>query len=339
MGPRGRELLLDPRQVRVGQTPSEVVYSHDKLRLLHYLPQGPSAARTPLLMVYALINRPYILDLLPGRSVVEHFVRRGFDVYLLDWGVPDEAERFLTLHHYINRYLHGCIRQVKALTGAPKVSLLGYCQGGTFTAIYTALHPNEVKNLMLLAAPFDFSVQGILHLWARKEYLDVDKLVDTYGNIPPWLLSTSFTMLRPVQNLLDKYVHFFQDLSEDRMDDGKLEQFLAVEKWLAESIPHPGEVYREFVKGLYQENRLMRGQLRLNGTRVDCKKIKCPILNIIAEEDHIIPPDASRPFNAATGSKEQTTLAYRTGHVGLSIGSAAQRVLWPKAVEWLAARS
>ncbi len=175
---KGIELCAFPTQVEVGRTPMEVVYREGKLKLLHYLPQTGQRRPIPLVIVYALVNRPYILDLLPGRSVVEHFVKGSVEVYLIDWGVPDQADYWNTLGDYIAGYIRRCVGRVKALTGASQVSLLGYCQGGTFAAIYTALYLEQVKNVILMATPIDFGVSGgLLNLWSRKEHFDAEKLV------------------------------------------------------------------------------------------------------------------------------------------------------------------
>ncbi len=336
---KGIELLSNPQGVKVGRTPHEVVYREGNLTLKHYLPLKKERAATPLLMVYALVNRSYILDLLPGRSAVEQFLKGGIEVYLIDWGVPDEGDRDRTLGEYISGSIHDCVQQVKETAGSEQVSLFGYCQGGTFSTMYTALYPEQVKNLILWATPIDFEVEGLLNFWSKKEYFDVDKLVDTYGNVPAWVLSRAFAMLNPIHNLMDKYVQFSWGLSENGQDDEKIELFCAMEKWLSEGIPQPGEVFREFVKGCYQENLLIQNRMKLGKKLIDLRKIQCSALNVIAESDHIIPPDSSRPFNKAISSKDRMVLGFPSGHVGLTVGSQAGRALWPKVVDWLVERS
>lgn len=336
---KGMGLLVNPGDVKVGRTPHEVIYRDGKLTLKHYIPQKKEIASTPLLMVYALVNRPYILDLLPGRSAVEHFLERGIDVYLIDWGVPDDGDRDSTLDQYISGYIHDCVQQVKEAAHTGQVSLFGYCQGGTFSVMYTALFPDQVKNLLLWATPVDFESDGLLNFWSKKEYFDVDNLVDTYGNVPAWVLNGAFAMLRPIYNLVDKYVQFSWGLAENNLVDEKIELFLAMEKWIADGIPQPGEVFREFVKNCYQENLLIQNRMKLGQRLIDLKNIRCPVLNVIAEADHIIPPDSSRSFNKVIASKDQSVLGFPSGHVGLTVGSQARTALWPKAVDWLVERS
>jgi polyhydroxyalkanoate synthase subunit PhaC len=189
-------LYQKAQRVRKGATPSEVVYEEDRLKLLHYPAAGAPTFKTPLIFVFALVNRPYILDLKRGRSVVEHFVNRGFDTYLIDWGAPTRADRHLTLHDHVNGYIGNVVDFVCERTGAPDVSLLGYCMGGTMSAMFTALHQERVRNLILLAAGIDFSTRdGLLNVWSRPEVFDVDKFVDAFGNCPASFLQASFILL------------------------------------------------------------------------------------------------------------------------------------------------
>lgn len=340
---KGMDLLMDPRQVRVGQTPSETIYSEDSLRLLHYHRETPSRHQTPILIVYALVNRPYILDLIPGRSVVEILLAAGLDIYLIDWGTPGSADQWTTLDRYINGYIHRCVQRVKEATGAEQVTLFGYCQGGTFAAMYTALHPEEVRNLLVMASPFamegTWEYGGLLSFWSNPKYFDVDKFVDAYGNIPVWLLNQTFQLLKPVQNMVDKYVRFVEGVAHQEMDDDQIELFFAMEKWISDGIPHPGEVFREFVKGIYQQNLLVQNRFRVGGRLVNLKKIRCPVFNIVAEQDHLVPPPSSLALNDAIGSTDRETVQLRTGHVGLSVGSVGRKELWPRAVRWLAEHS
>lgn len=340
LSPKGVGLLGSPRSVKVGQSPAEVVYREGKVKLLHYLPQASQRYPVPLLMVYALVNRPSILDLLPGRSVVEHFLKSGFEVYLIDWGFPDQADRWNSLADYITGSLHRCVEAVKGFAASPQVSLLGYCQGGTFAVIFTALYPDQVKNLILMAAPVDFRVEGgLLNVWSKREYFDVDKLVDTFGNIPAWTLNSAFAGLRPVYYTFDKYVRFGWSLAEGKADDVSVEQFLAIDKWLAEGIPHPGEVFREFVRSCYQDNRLIQNRLLVGSRVVDLRQITCSVCTLIAEKDHIIPPRSSQALMEAISSQDTGSLSFPGGHIEMVVGPRAGVEFWPRAVQWLQARS
>jgi polyhydroxyalkanoate synthase len=282
------------------------------------------------------VNRPYILDLKPGRSVVEHFVKRGFDTYLIDWGVPTYAERHLRLDDYVNGYLSNVVDFLRERTGEPQVSILGYCMGGTLSAMFTAIHQERVKNLILLAAGIDFSTrEGLLNLWTQPQYFDVDKFVDTFGNCPAEFLQASFLLLKPVQNLIEKPINFFEKVD----DDAYIEDFLTMETWLNDNIPVPGEVYREFVKYLYQQNLLVQNKLVVGKHTVDLRKITCPVLNIVARGDDLVPCAQSTPFNDLVSSKDRKSIILPAGHIGLAVGGRAQREVWPPACDWLSDRS
>lgn len=324
------------QRVRKGVSPSEVVYEEDRLRLLHYTSDRPAAHRTPLLFVFALVNRPYILDLKEGKSVVAHFIERGFDTYLIDWGVPTSADRHLRLEDYINGYMDNCVDYLCERTGVDQVSILGYCMGGTMSSMYTALHQEKVRNLILLAAGIDFATRdGLLNVWTDPKYFDVDKMVDAFGNCPAELLQASFQMLKPVQNLIQKPLTFLE-----RMDDEKfVDDYFAMEGWLNDNIPVPGEVYRQFVKYLYQQNLLTQGRMPLGKHLVNLKNITCPVLNLMAKNDDLVPCGQSQPFNDLVGSADRKAIMFPAGHIGLAVGSKAQRELWPQVCDWLAERS
>ena len=288
-------------------------------------------------MIFALVNRPYILDLKPGRSVVEVLLRGGIDVYLIDWGIPGDEDRKLNLDFYINRYIRNVVDKVKKISGSDKLSILGYCMGGTMSIMYTALHPEDVKNLIVMTTGIDFkaSKNGLLNPWGDKSYFNVDKFVEAYGNAPVEFLQSVFLFMKPIENLVTKYVTFYE-----KLDDKKLvENFLAMEKWLNDNIPVPGEVFREFIKYCYQENLLVQNKLKIKGRLVDLKKIECPVLNLIAEKDHLVPPATSIILEDLISSKDKETIVFPTGHIGLSVSSKSLKELWPRVAKWLAKRS
>jgi polyhydroxyalkanoate synthase subunit PhaC len=331
--------LLWPRiqNIRKGVTPSAVIYEEDRLRLLHYLGKTKPRHATPLVFIYALVNRPYILDLKAGRSVVASFVERGFDTYLIDWGVPLPADRHLTLDDYINGYMANVLDYVCERTGVRQVNVLGYCMGGTMSAMFTALRPTRVKNLILLAAPIDFATNdSLLNVWTRPENFDVNKFVDAFGNCPPEFLQAIFQLLRPVENLIAKPINFYERMDDDRF----VEDFVTTESWINDNIPVPGEVYRQFVKYLYQANLLTQNLMPVGKHIVNLKKITCPVLNIMAEEDDLVPCSQGMPFTDLVGSKDRKSMLLKgSGHVGLAIGGRAQKEVWPQAADWLAKRS
>ena len=261
------------QRVKKGATPSRVVYEEDRLQLLHYPAAEPPRHKTPLVFVFALVNRPYILDLLPNKSVVRQFVDAGFDTYLIDWGKPTHADRHLTLETYINGYLRNVVDFVRERTGVDQVNLLGYCMGGTMSAMFTALHPSLVRNLILMAAGIDFSTrEGLINLWTDERYFDADAFVDAYGNCPAEFLQGMFLMLKPVANFIEKPLTLYERLDDEKFVD----EFFTMETWLNDNISVPGEVYREFVKYLYQQNLLVKNQMPVGRHVVNLKKHPLP---------------------------------------------------------------
>jgi polyhydroxyalkanoate synthase len=325
------------QSIRKGVSPAETVYEEDRLKLRHYLSERKPKYQTPVVFIYALVNRPYILDLKVGRSVVANYVQAGFDTYLVDWGVPTYADRHLTLDDYINGYMVNVLDYVCERTGVDQVNIVGYCMGGTMSAMFTALHPKRVKNLTLLAAPIDFeSNDSLLNVWTRANVFDVDKFVDAFGNCPPEFLQASFLLLRPVGNLLEKPINFYEHMHEEKF----LDDFLTTESWLNDNIAVPGEVYREFVKYLYQKNLLTQNRMPVGKHIVNLKNIICPVLNIMAGKDDLVPCSQGTPFNDLVGSKDRKTILLEgSGHIGLAIGGRAQKEVWPTACQWMADRS
>jgi polyhydroxyalkanoate synthase subunit PhaC len=324
------------QRVRKGATPSNVVYDKNRIKLLHYETDEEPRYKTPLVFIFGLVNRPYILDLKAGKSVVEHFVKAGFDTYMIDWGIPVSADRHRNLDDYVNGYMVDIFDHVRERTGVDQANVLAYCMGGTMTSMFIALHPGRVRNLILLAAAIDFaSRDGLLNVWTSPEYFDVDALIDTYGNCPAELLQGAFMLLKPVSNLAAKQAGFI-----DRMDDEDfVDDFLTMETWLNDNIPQPGQIYRQFVKDLYQKNLLTQDKLVVGGRTVRLKDITCPVLNLMASNDYLVPPAQSLPFNDLVGSSDREQILFPSGHVGMAVGGRTHRELWPKAVEWLRERT
>lgn len=323
-------------RVQVATTPHDVVYEKDELKLYHYRRDTPPRVREPVLVCYALVNRPYILDLQPERSVIRRLLEAGLDVYLIDWGVPTAADRTLGLHDYIA----GSMRRVADVIGERSASspfhLLGYCMGGTMSTIFTALFPQYVRTLTLMAAPIDFSgEESLLHLWTKEEYFDVDRLIDAYGNCPASFLQATFALMKPVQNFLEKYTGFVENMHDERF----LENFFAMEKWTNDNIPVAGETFREFVKCFYQRNQLARGEFRLGGQPVDLRQITCPLLLLAADFDHLVRPESTFALEKLVGSREVQKMNISAGHVGLAVSSKAHKQFWPQVARWIGAHS
>ena len=341
----GMELFLKAPDFSVGTTPSEIIYTEDKMKLIHYIPAVEKPYPVPVLVVYALVNRYYILDLQPDKSVIKKLLDEGFDVYIIDWGYPRGADRYLTIDDYVNGYVNNAVDKIRERSGLDKITLLGVCQGGTFSVMYAALHPEKIKNLVTLVAPVDFDTdKGLLHVWAKS--LDVDKIVDYYGIVPGDFLNAGFLLTDPFRLMIDKYVGLF-DRIECEPDDETCElrnedtvkNFLRMEKWIFDSPDQAGETFRQFFKDCYQKNLLIKNKMMLNGKKINLKNISMPLLNVMAEFDHLVPNDASKPLTDAVSSSDKETLVFPTGHIGIFVGSKSQKEVCPKIAEWLKPRS
>ena len=322
--------------IDVGQTPANVVYEENKLELLQYESRTEEQNDVPILVTYALINKPYILDLQPDRSVIRRLLDAGHDVYMIDWNEPSRLDQDLGLHDYVNRYIDNCVDVIRDRSGQDSINLLGYCMGGTMSTIYTALHGEKVNSLGLMAAGLCFDgTGGVLEDWGSEEYYDPEDVVDTYGNMPADFLDDGFALMDPVDNYVSKYITLYENLESDAF----VENFSRMERWLDEGIDLAGQAYVEFLQKIYQNNELYRNELEINGEKVDITTIDAPIIQIIGEYDHLIPPEASKPFNDVVGSDDVTTIQYPTGHIGMSVSSSAHEDVWPKVCDWFHEKS
>ena len=329
--------------VEVGQTPSDVVYEENKLELLHYDAEaaGIEVAEedkqsVPILITYALINRPYILDLQEERSVVRRLLEGGHDVYLIDWNEPSRLDQHLTLDDYVNRYMDNCVDVVRERSGQDAINILGYCMGGTMSVMYAALHSEKVNALGLMAAGLCFDhTGGILEEWGSDEYYSPEDVTETFGNVPADMLDIGFALMDPVENYVSKYIR----LAENIESEGFVENFGRMEKWLGDGIDVAGEAYVQFLEDVYQDNKLYKNELELDGKHVDLNNIDMPVLQLMGEYDHLIPPEASKPFNEVIPSEDTRTIEFSTGHIGLSVSSSTHADLWPEVAQWYTDRN
>ena len=325
--------LRDLGQVDLATTPREAVHHDGKLTLYRYRPARPRPELGPLLIVYALVNRPTMTDLQPDRSLVRGLLDAGVEVYLVDWGYPDAGDRGLTLDDYVNRQLHRCVKRVAKAHGGTPVNLLGICQGGTLSLCYAALHPKRVARLVTMVTPVDFHTpDNLLGQWARA--LDVDLLVDTLGNVPGEWLNWTFMALKPFRLTGQKYV----DLVDLVDDPDAVRNFVRMEKWIFDSPDQAGEAFREFVKGCFQRNGLVAGTLEIGGKRIDLKRVTMPVLNVYATADHLVPPAASQALRGLVGSDDYSEHLFRGGHIGIYVSGRARQVP-AEVAAWLAARA
>jgi polyhydroxyalkanoate synthase len=320
--------------VDVGASARDAVYSEDKLVLYRFRPLVPEPFAIPVIVVYALVNRPYMADLQPDRSMIRRLLEAGLDVYLIDWGYPDGADRYLTLEDYICGYIRRCVDVVSERHGLTAINVLGICQGGTFSLCFSALSPERVKNLIVMVTPVDFHAgNNILSHWGRN--IDVDLMVDTLGNVPGEILNSVFLALRPYRLTGQKYI----DVVDILHDPEQVRNFIRMEKWIFDSPDQAGEAFRQFVKEFFQKNGLIKGEVTLGDQRVDLDRVTMPVLNIYATEDHLVPPDASKALKDCVGSKDYQEFTFKGGHIGIYVSSRAQRDI-PAAIDsWLRARA
>jgi polyhydroxyalkanoate synthase subunit PhaC len=322
-------LLARPRP-KVGATPADVVHRENKWKLLRYRPAAgvERKHKTPVLLVPSLINRHYVLDLLPGKSFVEYLVGQGHDVLLVDWGAPTAEDRYLSFDEVCDRYVGRAVRaSIRAAGPASggKVHLFGYCLGGTIAAIHATLHPESVASLTLVAAPVTFADDGLLSAWTRSPTFDVGALVGAFGNVPWPLMQAAFHMLRPTLGM-SKTV----SLVDRAWDDEFLDGFLALETWGNDNVSFPGEAYRRYVEELYRKDALASGTLRVGGRPARLDAIACPVLAVTFEHDNIVPWASASAVLDLVGSRRKERVHLQGGHVGAMVSKAAARGLWPQ---------
>jgi len=333
----------------------EIIFQKDRIKLLHYINNNQKPTKSgsnTLLIIYAPINRFHILDLNPSKSVVRTLIKNGIDVYLIDWGYFDKKDNELTLKDfidYIDEAVKAIIQSKSSLlsTSYPpiKISVLGYCWGGILSLIYsaTAINQKNIDKLILMATPIDFSKDiTMVSMWTKS--IDTDKIIKTFHHFDGYFLDFLFTMRNPVKFLFAKYFNLLKKLDNKEFVD----TFFDVEKWLHDTPPIPGELYKKIVNECYKDNRLISGKMKLyekvaneeekNGgkdNKIDINKITMPILSIIAEKDDLVSPMSSLAINDNISSKEKKVFKLPGGHVSLCISDEAHKELWPKVANWI----
>jgi poly[(R)-3-hydroxyalkanoate] polymerase subunit PhaC len=320
-------------------TPYRVVFESGKLRLRHYAAAGggKKAHRTPIVLVYALIKRPFVLDMQKGRSVVEYLTCAGFDVYLTDWMPPNAADTWRGFDVYVNGDLDKAVRYVRALTRSAQVTVLGYCFGALLSLVYTALHPENVRNLVTATTPFDMGVRElpVYKLVERMSEQTMDLVTRVYGNCPAWMVQSFFTAMAPAHHAIDKYVGLYRNAERD----GYVEQFDLFERWMNSDVAIAGRIFREMSGDIFKRNLLARGEFEVGGRKVEVERISCPLLNVVADHDDVVHPSSSLGLVDRVGGRDRRNLTFPTGHVGAMVSAAAHKKLWPQVGAWLGERS
>jgi polyhydroxyalkanoate synthase len=338
----GAQLFTTVRdeEVQIATTPKDEVWRSDKITLYRYRPLVERKLRDPLLIVFSLVGSYAIVDLQEDRSLVRNLLKQGIDVYVIDWGHASRGDRWLTMDDYINGYLHDAVEAVREHDNAERVNVLGICEGGTFSTCYAAMHPGNVQNLVLVVTPIDFHAKspdepvghGFINLWSQNlSAEDVDHLMAAHGNLPGELMGSIFSSMTPMRTLLK----YNLDLLEVASDKSKLMNFLRMEKWIADRPAHPGELAKQWIKDLYQCNKLVSKQFMLGDSLVDLKNVSMPVLNIFALDDHIIPTAMTRNLQPHLGTDDYSELPLPAGHMGIFVSGKSQGVLGSSLGDWL----
>jgi len=324
--------LLPLHSVQIHETPKTKVWEQHKVKLFHFEPITTQTTQTPVLIVYAMVNRPYIVDLQPDRSLVRKLLEKGHEVYLLDWGYPDISDSDLKLEDFIDGYLKESVEWICQHHEVSNVHLLGICQGGTLSLCFTALHQARICSLITMVTPVDFHTPDNLLTHLCRE-IDIDLLIDTMGNLSGQWLNGLFLSLKPYRLMSQKYVQLLDNIENKEIVDN----FLRMEKWIFDSPDLPAETARQFIKSFFQENALIKGQFYLNQKPVNLKEITVPIFNIYGLQDHIVPPSCCRALKDYISSEDYRELAFDGGHIGIYVSGRAQREIAPSISEWLSA--
>lgn len=331
---RGLGYLGSPAPV-LGASGKDTIVARGPWRLYHYHPLVDEVYRVPVLLIMATTNRGYIFDMVPGQSLVEFLLLRGYDVFMVDWEAPRPEDRNLGLVDYVEEFVGGSIAEVQHVTGESDISLVGYCMGGVLSVMWSGLHHDSgPTNLAVLTTPVDFKKMKMFQAWSDPRYFDVDRLVDTLGQVPAEMLWTSFDMLRPA----GRHAANFR-LYENMWDDQYVKAHRMVERWSNDMLPLAGEYFRETIRSLLWDNALLEGTLKIGGRSVALDKVTSPFLHITAEHDHIVNTEASAPLIDMIGSTDKEQVVLKGGHVSLVGGPNAVKRMWPKLDQWLQEKS
>ncbi len=319
----------------LGATSKETLISRGTLRLYHYRPQSEEVYRVPILLVMATTNRGYIFDMVPGQSLVEFLLKRGYDVFMVDWEAPTPAERDLGLDDYVLDFLPSCVDKVLQVTGEPDLSVIGYCFGGVLSLLWASMHSDgPLKNLVTFTTPVDFKSMPLFQAWSDKRFFNVDQIVETFGQCPADMLYGAFSMLRPADQVASNI-----RLWDNMWNDDYVKSFRMFDRWSTDMLPLAGRYFKETTEKLMWGNDLYEGRMEIAGRKADLGAIKVPFLHVAAQFDHIVPSEASGPLVPMLGSTDKQEIVLKGGHVSLVAGGNAIKRLWPQLDLWLQERS
>ena len=330
-GRNGLRYVTGGQWAHVGQSPKETIWKRDKVEVWRYTNRKVTQA-LPVVLVMSVVTRTYIFDLLPGDSMVERLTGAGYDVFLVDWGVPGIEESQNTLETYVDGYLPLALAAAAAESGADRLGVVGYCLGGDFALLSLAGNPGlPVARLALMATPVDFSAMGLPVSLIREGRLEPEQLLDHTGNVPPGVILNSFRLRNPTAEIVQ-----YASLLEQLWNDEYVRGYQALNRWIHDHIPFPGALARQMIDLLVRRNQLMRGYVHLGERRIRLKDVRCPVLNVIAENDDVVPVGAAEPVRRLLGSREFEELRVPAGHVALVTGRYGHGMTIPGLIDWFA---
>jgi polyhydroxyalkanoate synthase len=336
----GVEKILFNHKLVVGQTPSEIIFEMEKVKVIHYKPVKRRVSRVPLLVITPILSKPYILDLYPGFSFIEYLVNEGIDVYLIDFGIPDDNDTNLEFEDYVFRYIPSAVERVLEASPSKALSLLGYCLGGVFTLLYATFNDGKpIKNIVLVASPVDFSKLDLHYYYWRN--IDVDRLVDTFGNIPPELIIFSFNVIAGINNPF-RYLNKSRSFLQNIKDREYMKRELLIDRWLIESIPFPAKAFKQLIRKFFYENAFVEKRLRMGGKSADLSRVNSPILILSHSSDVVAPPESARGILRLISSQDKEIVEVSggdAGHIDIIVGAEGPEIAWPKTASWLKQRS
>ena len=351
---RSRDLVL------AEQTPFEVIYSNDLVKLRHYLPISqheimvdgiPMAVnknthKVPLVIVPPLAVNMLIYDLFPERSLVNYFVAQGFEVYLIDWGTPTRKHTHYNLNTYVSEFMPEFLAKVREHSGQKQLSLHGWSMGGIFTLCYTALtHDTDIRNLVILGTPINSHASGAVGKvyqaierraeWVRKNTgFRIHNLNPQWLHTPGWANVVGFKMTNPVGSLMG-----YWELVVKLADRQFVINHATTSAFLDKMVAYPGGIVQDMMVRIWIDNELAKGYMQLGKNEVRLADIQCALFVGAGKSDNMVTKAAVETLMDHVSSKDKEFVVVSGGHMGILSGSKAPSDVWPKVTDWLAARS
>ena len=309
-------------------TENSVIYREGPVILREFHSAG-RAEGVPVLIVYSHVNRPDIIDIDEKHSMVRRLMETGNRVYVMDWQRTGVGDQDNDLSVYVVDAIGGAIDQVSRATGHERINLVGICQGGTFALCHACLRPQKIRRLGLVVTPVDFHAgDSLIRHWSRR--VRFDRLVEDPVNIPGELITLMFQFARPFDDL-QRQVEQVDGVERNE----RLAFTLRMDRWVYDCPDQPGRAFAQFMGGLYQDNRLVQGGFEIGGETADARTLSVPVLNLYAENDHLVPPESSAALGKLLDESQYEEIRFSGGHIGLIVSSRAQREVHPALGRWL----